>query len=200
MAAGGLVFAAFVPVTSLIAKEGGIFQSILSTVLQAVPGLGNIQPDRIIPAMSAFYIFATFAATGAASVAGIAAAHEKGLDMYCELPNRMHMYTYARTDAPAIPDPRTQINNLKGLPHRLRSAHYNMMEMFPGFALAAALTQALAPTNQLLINLLGMHVLAKTAVYWPVYIMNLSTPRSLAHLFATSAIVNVAWQLACGAK
>ena len=200
MAAGGLLFAAFVPVTSLVAKEGGLFQSTLSSILQAVPGLGNIQADRIIPAMSAFYIFTTFGATGAASGAGVAAAHEKGLDMYCEPLIRLCMDTYMNANASVRPDPRTQVNNLKGLPYRLRSAHYNMMEMFPGFALAAALTQALAPTNQLLINLLGMHVLAKTAVYWPVYIMNLSIPRSLAHLFATSAVINVAWQLACGAQ
>ena len=190
----------FVPVTSWIAKEGGLFQSTLSTILQAVPGLGNVQPDRLIPAMSAFYIFTTFGITGAASGAGVAAAHEKGLDLYCELLNDMHMYTSESADTSATSDPRNQVNSLKGLPQRLRSAHYNMMEMFPGFALAAALTQVLAPTNQLLINLLGMHVLAKTAVYWPVYVMNLAIPRSAAHLFATSAVVNVAWQLACGAK
>ena len=75
-----------------------------------------------------------------------------------------------------------------------------MMEMFPGFVLTAALTQALAPTNQLLINLLGLHVLMKTVVYWPVYVLNISIPRTAAHMVATSAMLNVAWQLACGAK
>ena len=75
-----------------------------------------------------------------------------------------------------------------------------MMETFPSFALAAALTQALAPKNQLLINLLALHTITKTFVYWPVYVSNLAIPRSAAHTVAMSAVVNVVWQLACGAK
>lgn len=80
------------------------------------------------------------------------------------------------------------------------SAHNNMVETFPSFAVAAALTQALAPTNQLLINLLALHTVTKTFVYWPVYIANLAPPRSLAHTIAMAAVLNVVWQLACGAK
>ena len=40
-----------------------------------------------------------------------------------------------------------------------------MVVQFPSFALTAALTQATAPTDQHLINLLGLHVLAKVFVY-----------------------------------
>ncbi|KAF8854246.1 hypothetical protein BDZ45DRAFT_747695 [Acephala macrosclerotiorum] len=92
------------------------------------------------------------------------------------------------------------INNLTGLPFRLRSAHYNLIEMFPGFALSAALTQSLAPKNQSLINLLGFHVLLKCFVYYPAYVLDVAPVRSFAHLGATASVINVAWILARGAR
>lgn len=69
-------------------------------------------------------------------------------------------------------EPRAQVQNLRGLPLRLHSAHYNMLEKFPGFALSAALAQAMAPGEQSLINLLGLHVISKVFVYvvpWFLY-------------------------------
>lgn len=82
----------------------------------------------------------------------------------------------------------------------MRSAHYNLMEMFPGFALAAALTQALAPENQQLINLLGLHVLLKVFVHYPCYLLNVAPLRAASHAFATGSVINVCWKLAMGAK
>lgn len=82
----------------------------------------------------------------------------------------------------------------------MHSAHYNMMEMFPGFALAAGLSQALAPGNQQLINLLGLHVLAKVFLYYPMYLLNIAPPRTLAHMLATGSVINVCYRLALGAK
>lgn len=98
------------------------------------------------------------------------------------------------------PDPRKDVNNLHGMPLRLRSAHYNTMEMFPGFALAATLAQICAPTNQKLINLLGLHVLLKAFVFYPAYLLNVAPLRSLAHLGATASVINVAWLVATGAR
>lgn len=88
---------------------------------------------------------------------------------------------------------------MTGLPLRLRSAHYHLMEMFPGFAVAALLTQVLAPNNAQLVNLLGLHVILKTLVFYPAYVMGIAVPRSMAHLVATASVINVCWQLAKGA-
>jgi uncharacterized MAPEG superfamily protein len=178
LVAFGPVFLAAVPVTSYITKPGGYVQSLVETVLKLVPG-GSIAADRIIPAMSAIYIFWTFAGTGAISAAGQAAARKEGLDGE---------------------EPRKFVNNLVGLPLRMRSAHYNLMEMFPGFALVAALTQAAAPKNQQLLNLLGLHVLLKCFVYYPSYLLKVGPLRSLGHVLATGSIINVAWRLALGAN
>jgi len=174
-----VAFLAAVPVTSYITAPGGVLQSFVEAAVRLVPGTANIPTDRVLPALSALYIFVTFGATGAFSAAGQSMASEKGLDDN---------------------HPRQNVNNLRGLPLRMRSAHYNLMEMFPGFALAAGLTQALAPGNQQLINLLGLHVLAKCFVYYPMYLLNIPTPRTMSHVLATASIINVCWQLATGAK
>jgi len=96
-------------------------------------------------------------------------------------------------------DPRQHVGSMTGLPLRLRSAHYHLMEMFPGFAVAALLTQVLAPNNAQLVNLLGLHVILKTLVFYPAYVMGIAVPRSMAHLVATASVINVCWQLAKGA-
>jgi len=72
--------------------------------------------------------------------------------------------------------------------------------MFPSWAIAAALTQMLAPANPQLINLLGLHVILKTMVFYPAYLLNIAPPRSLAHILSTSSVINVCWQLAKGAR
>jgi uncharacterized MAPEG superfamily protein len=72
------------------------------------------------------------------------------------------------------------------------------MEVFPAFALAAALTATLAPTNQHLINLLGVHVVAKLFVFWPAYLANLDGLRGIGHLVSTGALVSTAYKLALG--
>jgi len=175
----GPVFLAFIPVTNYVTAPNSVVQKAIETLLSLIPGAASTASDRVIPALSAFYIFWTFAATGAISAAGLGASRKEGLDSN---------------------HPRKDVNALTGLPLRLRSAHYNTMEMFPGFALAAALTQVSAPTNQSLINLLGLHVLLKTFVYYPAYVLDIAPLRSLAHLGATASVINVAWQLATGAK
>lgn len=73
------------------------------------------------------------------------------------------------------------------------------MEMFPSWAIAAALTQVMAPNNKQLINLLGLHVILKTLVFYPSYLLNIAPTRSAAHLFSTASVINVCWQLAKGA-
>lgn len=132
----------------------------------------------MIPALSALYVFWTFGASGAVSAAGQAMSREEGLD-------NNH--------------PRKHINNLEGLPLRMRSAHYGLLENFAAFAVAAGLAQYLAPNNREIINLLGYHVLAKVFVYYPAYIFDIAPPRTLAHVSSIGAIVNALWRLAAGA-
>jgi len=70
------IFLALAPVTSLITKENGVVQKLVETLVSIVPGASMA---RAIPALSAFYVFITFGASGAASVAGNAASRKEGL-------------------------------------------------------------------------------------------------------------------------
>lgn len=155
----------------------GVLSSLVDGTARLVPGY---QPGsgRIIPAMSALYIFWTFGASGAGSVAGQAMGREGGLDN---------------------DEPRKHVNNLRGLPLRLRSAHLGLLENFPAWALAAALAQLMAPNNREIVNLLGLNVIAKLFVFYPMYLLGIAGPRSLSHLSATAAVINVCLRLASGA-
>lgn len=164
-----------VPITSSITKTDGVFQSLIQGALDFFPG--GVAPGRTIPALTALYVFMTFGASGAISVAGQAMARREGLDN----------------------NPRKHVHTLDGLPLRMRSAHYNLLENFAGFAVAASLAQSLAPADPQTVNLLGLHVLLKTGLYYVSYLANIAPPRTLSHVLATSAVINVCWRLATGA-
>lgn len=149
MFAFGGLFLAAVPVTSWIAQPNGLLEKAVNGVCSSVAFLGSagsmssVAQSGKIAALGALYVTMTYAITGAGSAAGAAAGTEGGRD-------NNH--------------PRAQTSSLRGLPLRLYSAHYNLMEMFPGWAISAALAQAMAPGDQTLINLLGLHVLSKVFV------------------------------------
>ncbi|KAF3007855.1 hypothetical protein E8E13_010811 [Curvularia kusanoi] len=157
------MYLALVPLTSYLTKPESICQSLTHALIKVLPGVGvsSITAGRAIPALSALYLFWTFGASGAASAAGQAMGREEGFDN---------------------DHPRKHVNNLDGLPLRLRSAHYALMENFPAFALAAALAQILAPNDAQIVNLLGFHVIAKLLVHYPAYLGNIALPRTLAHI------------------
>ncbi|KAI8943657.1 hypothetical protein NX059_001642 [Plenodomus lindquistii] len=173
------MYLALVPVTSFLTRPDSIVQSLTHALIKLLPGVGAtaITGGRAIPALSALYLFWTFGASGAISAAGQAMGREGGMD-------NEH--------------PRQHVHELEGLPLRLRSAHYALMENFPGFALAAALAQITAPNDAQIVNLLGYHVIAKLLVHYPSYVSNIALPRSVAHLSATAALINVCWRLAAG--
>ena len=172
MAGFGGIFLAAIPLTSWVAQPNGMLEKAVNGVCSSVAFLSSagstskVSQGGKIAALSALYITMTYALSGAGSAAGVDAGNKEGRD-------NAH--------------PRKQVKNLEGLPLRLHSAHYNLMEMFPGFALSAALTQALAPGDQQLINLLGLHVLSKVFLYVKQYVTDVfvaDVPQLLSKLLA----------------
>jgi len=176
----GAVFLAAIPLTSWIAQPNSLVEKAVNGVCSSIAYVGSagasskVSNGGKIAALSTLYIAMTYALSGAGSAAGVEAGTEEGRD---------NNY------------PRKQVQKLEGLPLRLHSAHYNLMEMFPGFALSAALTQAIAPADQTLINLLGLHVLSKVFLYYPSYLLNVGATRSIGHVLATASVINVALRL-----
>jgi hypothetical protein len=107
------MYLALVPLTSYLTKPDSICQSLTHALIKLLPGVGvsSITAGRAIPALSALYLFWTFGASGAASAAGQAMSREEGFDN---------------------DHPRKHVHNMDGFPLRLRSAHYALMENFPG--------------------------------------------------------------------
>ncbi|KAF2625415.1 hypothetical protein BU25DRAFT_346254, partial [Macroventuria anomochaeta] len=179
--------------TSYLTNLNSIYRSLTHALIKLLPGvgvsdshLGNGYPWK--PSQQILDLFWTFGAPGAASAAGQAMVSAESLDN---------------------DHPRKHVNNLDGLPLRLRSAHYALMENFldtpirlmgcKRFALTAALAQVLAPNDAQIVNLLGFHVIAKLLVHYPAYLGNIALPRTLAHISATIALIDVGWRLATGA-
>ncbi|EMD00310.1 hypothetical protein BAUCODRAFT_372995 [Baudoinia panamericana UAMH 10762] len=180
MAGFGALFLAAVPLTSWLAQPNGLLERAINGTCSAIAFIGSagsnsrVAQTGKIAALSTLYITMTYALSGAGAAAGVDAGNKEGRD---------NNY------------PRAQVANLRGLPLRLHSAHYNLMEMFGGFGLTAALAQAVAPTDQTVVNLLGLHVLSKCFLYYPSYLMNVGPSRSLAHVLATASVINVALRL-----
>ncbi|EMF08943.1 uncharacterized protein SEPMUDRAFT_111426 [Sphaerulina musiva SO2202] len=175
------LFLAAIPLTSYITQPNSIFEKSLngltSTLTHLIPSSSPTSSStNKIATLATLYLTVTYALSGAASAAGINSAYAEGRD---------NNY------------PRKQVVGLKeGLPLRLYSAHYHLMEMFPGWAVVAALAQGIAPHDQGVVNLLGLHVVAKCFVHYPAYILNWGNLRSLAHVVATASVLNVALRLA----
>lgn len=184
----GLMFLSYlglIPLTDYAARTGAL-QYLVRATVSLLPGCASLVADDddplagpgVIPALAALYLFVSHGATGALSGAGQAMARREGLD-------RSHS--------------RRHLGRLAGLPLRLYSAHQNLLETFPAWALGAALTQALRPGDAHLVGLLGLHVLAKVFVYYPAYLADVPAVRGATHLFANAAAINVCWKLATAA-
>lgn len=142
------LFLAAIPLTSYITQPNSIFEKSLngltSTLTHLIPSSSPTTSTNKIATLATLYLTVTYALSGAASAAGINSAYAEG---------RNNNY------------PRKQVVGLKeGLPLRLYSAHYHLMEMFPGWAVVAALAQGIAPHDQGVVNLLGLHVVVKCFV------------------------------------
>ncbi|KAK8108976.1 hypothetical protein PG984_014777 [Apiospora sp. TS-2023a] len=183
-----LAYLGLIPVTDYVARTGAL-QYLVRTTVSLLPGCASIVANNssngtsvaapgMIPALAALYLFVSHGATGALSGAGQMMARREGLD---------------------LSHSRRHLNQLQGFPLRLYSAHQNLMENFPAWALGAALTQALRPDDAHLVSLLGLHVLAKVFVYYPAYLADVPQLRGPTHLFANAAAINVCWKLATAA-
>ncbi|KAK3697629.1 hypothetical protein LTR37_017367 [Vermiconidia calcicola] len=146
---GNIGFIATVPLTSFLARPNGMLEKLVNALCAGIAFVGSagstskVSSTGMIAALSALYIWMTFVFSGVGSAAGMNISTKDGRD---------------------DKHPRAQVAKLNGLPLRMHSAHSHMVENISGFVLAAALTQVMAPGDQTLTNLLGLHVICKVFV------------------------------------
>lgn len=75
-----------VPLTSYLANNV-VVQRLTEGLVAAIPG--TVPQSRIIPALGAWYVFMTFGASAAFSVAGQATSRKQGLDNNRTHPNHL---------------------------------------------------------------------------------------------------------------
>lgn len=83
------LFIAAVPITSYLAQPGRIIESIVNGLGRATVYVGTagstsqVPGGRMIPALSALYIFLTYGLGGATSAAALDMSNSKGRDNSC---------------------------------------------------------------------------------------------------------------------
>ncbi|KAJ7687856.1 hypothetical protein B0H17DRAFT_1300002 [Mycena rosella] len=93
-------------------------------------------------------------------------------------------------------EPRFNKRNIpSGLPHRMIATHEALYDIFPAYAVTAALLAAtLTPQSSAApLNALVLHVFFKLAVYWPAYLLDVDVVRSYSHMCAVAALLVGLW-------
>ncbi|KAG8914708.1 hypothetical protein FRC01_003956 [Tulasnella sp. 417] len=160
---------------------------LVGKVLGAFFTLFGIIPDkRVLESCSLLYAFFAYAFTPGISTAGV------GLG----------------TAGYSHEEPRHAKLFLTGLPARMTASHQNLLETFPIYALAAALTALLGSRSlstpavalyDQAVNLLALHVFCKTIIYIPAYLQDFGRLRSVSHFLDIGALLAVLHQLTFGA-
>ncbi|KAG8901838.1 hypothetical protein FRB99_005077 [Tulasnella sp. 403] len=163
----GYVSGAFI--AQRITTVGGPFHTYITPLFT----FGGFFPARGTGiAASLLYSFVTYGSTAALSVVAAALGSPRG---------------YVNKE------PRRGKSSLTGLPHRMASAHQNLLEIFPLFALSTGLTYALEgkKISQQGLNFLVLHVFAKTFIYIPAYLADLDALRTVSHFIGIEAAVEL---------
>ncbi|KAJ7040569.1 hypothetical protein C8F04DRAFT_1391708 [Mycena alexandri] len=84
-----------------------------------------------------------------------------------------------------------------GLPHRMIATHEALYDIFPAYAVTAALVVAslTSKSSTVSINGLVLHVFFKIAVYSPAYLFDVDIVRSYSHMCSISALLVALWSV-----
>ena len=122
-----------IPITTFLTRPAGFLEKTITTLVNLTPGLTSAVQVQTIPALTAFYVFFTFAFANSFSRPSLPTSSPGGLA--------------------GGKNPRDRHSQLDDLLLRLNSAYSHLMEKFAGFAVAAALAQLMAPDDAQIVNL-----------------------------------------------
>jgi len=86
-----------------------------------------------------------------------------------------------------------------GLPHRMIAAHEALLEIFPAFAVSAALVALSLPSApgisaaEAALNALTLHVFVKLFIYIPAYLLDWDVVRSSSHTLSVGLLLVALW-------
>ncbi|KAJ7440327.1 hypothetical protein B0H11DRAFT_1827993 [Mycena galericulata] len=173
-----------IPILSFLSAPSGLgarlFTPLLSNALLKVSdGTATVQnnPQKAIALLTAFYLASVYIGSATMSVTGQLLGNKTGYR------NR---------------EPRLNKRNLPtGLPHRMVATHEALYDLFPAYAVTAALVAAsiTVKSPSIPINALVLHVFFKLAVFSPAYLAGIDVVRSYSHMCSISALLVALWAI-----
>ncbi|KAF8208055.1 hypothetical protein K438DRAFT_1754800 [Mycena galopus ATCC 62051] len=97
-------------------------------------------------------------------------------------------------------EPRLNKRNLtSGVPHRMVATHEALYDIFPAYAIAAALFASTATpfstSASTALNALVLHVFLKLFVFAPAYLLNVDLIRTCSHMCSVAAVLLAIWDV-----
>ncbi|KAF7340712.1 Membrane protein [Mycena sanguinolenta] len=188
-----LIFSGYlstIPVINFLSSPTGPVSQVLTPLLSsalhcASNGVSSIEqsPQKAVALLTLFYVFVVFILSAIMSVTGQLLGNEEG---YKNKEPRMN---------------KRGVSN--GLPHRMIATHEALYDIFPVYAIAAALfitmpsTQS-TPSASTSLNALILHVFLKLFVYAPCYLLDIDLARSYSHMCAVTAVLLAIWVVVVG--
>ncbi|KAJ7760902.1 hypothetical protein DFH07DRAFT_426638 [Mycena maculata] len=172
-----------IPILSFLSAPSGFGARVLTPLLsraliKASDGAPTVEnsPQKAIALLTAFYLASVYIGSAVMSVTGQLLGNKVGYK------NR---------------EPRFNKRNLSGLPHRMVATHEALYDIFPAYAVTAALLAAsiTAESSAIPINALVLHVFFKLAIFWPSYVMSIDLARSYSHMCSVSALLVALWAI-----
>ncbi|KAJ7248869.1 hypothetical protein B0H12DRAFT_712815 [Mycena haematopus] len=182
-----------IPVLTLLASPTGLGAKILTPLLanalrRVSNGRSSVEqnPQKAVALLTLFYVFALFILSATMSATGQLLGNKTGY----------------KNKEPRI----VKRTITSGLPHRMIATHEALYDIFPAYAIAAALfasafTGPLAlsvPSASIALNALVLHVFLKLFVYTPSYLLNVDLVRSYSHMCAVAAVMLAIWGIVVG--
>jgi len=90
-------------------------------------------------------------------------------------------------------------NITSGLPHRMIAAHEALIDIFPAYAVSAALVVSFLPSggfdSGVALNALTLHVFMKLFIYVPAYLLDVDSVRTSSHLLSVGFLLVALWSI-----
>ncbi|KAJ7807377.1 hypothetical protein B0H14DRAFT_2609777 [Mycena olivaceomarginata] len=172
------------PILSYLAAPSGLGARLLTPVISSAlrilsddTSTVENNPQKAIVLLTAFYLFTVYMASVMLSNMGQLLGNKAGYK------NK---------------EPRFNKRNIpNGLPHRMIATHEALCDIFPAYAVTAALiaTSITPKSSSTSINALVLHVFLKVAVYSPAYLLDIDVVRTYSHMCAVAALLVALWAI-----
>ncbi|KAJ7330366.1 hypothetical protein DFH08DRAFT_312702 [Mycena albidolilacea] len=162
---------------------GGRFLTpLLSSALHSVSdGASSVEnnPQKAVALLTVFYVFVVYILSAIMSALAQLLGNKTG---YKNKEPRLNKRTVAG-----------------GIPHRMVATHEALYDIFPAYAVAAALVASTftGPSASMVtaINALVLHVFLKLFVFAPVYLLGIDPVRTYSHMCAVAAVLVAIWSV-----